>query len=87
MSKISENIKCCYYNRGFCSKRDNCNYIHPDQDCLENCLDSKCMYHHCVVCKSGNDCHYNGQGICEFKHIDGEKKEEKKKLKTKKTRN
>ena len=65
---MSTNNKCHYYNRGFCGKHDNCTYTHLNEDCKNDCMDSLCPFRHRVTCKNGSLCHYNKQGICQFKH-------------------
>ena len=40
---------------------------------MEDCMDSQCKLCHRVTCRSGDNCHYNKTGKCEFKHQEGEK--------------
>ena len=72
-------IKCRYFNRGFCGKRDQCEYTHLNEDCKDDCMDSQCPYRHRVTCQSGIDCYYNKRGICKFKHRGRKKYENHKK--------
>ena len=64
-------IKCRYFNVGFCKKKTNCKYLHPTLDCEHNCSKSECTYRHWIDCKNRQDCYYNGLGLCKFKHENG----------------
>ena len=79
----TQTIKCRYFNRGFCSQRSNCKYLHPTIDC--ECSISLCPHRHQHTCKNQGDCYYNSLGLCEFKHsqiqIKSKKIEENQKLK------
>ena len=70
---MSTNITCRYFNRGFCAKRDQCKYVHNNEECIEECLNSKCQLRHRVMCRDGNNCHFYMAGNCQFKHQEGEK--------------
>ena len=36
MDKNNE-MKCRYYNRGYCKQKESCDYYHPTRDCLTRC--------------------------------------------------
>ena len=68
MNTNTENIKCCYYNVGYCKNKSECKYFHPEVDCDINCSSTKCNKRHRKQCIYGNKCHYLSLENCEFKH-------------------
>ena len=68
MNQVHETRKCRYFNQGYCKKKNNCKYIHPTDDCEEDCSNSKCPLRHRIICLNGDDCYYNGLNECEFRH-------------------
>jgi hypothetical protein len=60
--------KCRYYNQGYCKKKSECTYIHPSEDCEDDCSDSKCPFRHRKLCINGENCYYNRQDVCEYRH-------------------
>ena len=52
MSKGSLQIKCKYFNPGYCKFKDNCKKMHPKMDCLQTlCLDKSCQNRHPKTCR------------------------------------
>ena len=61
-------MKCRYFNQGFCKKKNNCKYVHTNIDCDEDCAIAKCPNRHRIQCRNGDDCYYNSKNECEFLH-------------------
>ena len=69
---ISDKRKCKYHDRGFCYKRNNCEFQHPVDVCEESICSkgSDCYKRHprtCVFYYTDKKCKFNDK--CFFKHI------------------
>ena len=81
---ISDKRKCRYHDRGICHKRNNCEFHHPVEICLDSVCSkgSDCLKRHpriCVFFYTGKKCKFNDK--CFFKHISEQFKNENKELK------
>ena len=68
--KIEKNqIKCKYYDKGYCKKRDKCFFYHPKTECIGQCNDKNtCPHRHRNKCRYGKECYHFKNNVCEFKH-------------------
>ena len=65
-----KNIKCPYYDRGFCKFGDTCYNKHPDKVCNDNnCSGENCEKRHPNPCKFGMRCNYNNKNACFYSHV------------------
>ena len=62
--KSNETIKCRYFNRGYCKNKSNCKYVHPTNDCEDDCSNSNCPHRHIIQCINSDDCYYNSINSC-----------------------
>ena len=70
MENMTEEIKCKFYDKGYCKKKDQCNYYHPTNDC-EKCENIKtCRLRHRIICRYGKYCYHNNVKACVFRHMD-----------------
>ena len=67
------NIKCKWFNRGYCRMKSQCEFYHSPNVCTEiknnkECLDKDCRDKHPKDCKNWmkGECKFNA--ICEYKH-------------------
>ena len=51
-----EKEKCWYFNSGLCKHESKCKYLHPKEECNQNCKLKNSMKHHVKQCKFGIDC-------------------------------
>ena len=61
-------IKCRYFDKGYCKLKNSCKYYHPSSDCENRCKDDKCRYRHRRDCKYGDICYHNKRNVCEYAH-------------------
>ena len=64
---FEEKVKCTYFNTGYCKYKEKCKYIHPKEECTENCKIKSCMKRHVKICKFITDCRHNEK--CAYKHL------------------
>ena len=67
--KMTSLIRCYHYNLGYCKNKNNCIYLHSDEECVNNCIDDNCLKRHRKLCKDGENCFYYNNNKCEFNHI------------------
>ena len=53
------NVRCKWWNRGFCKEREKCSYDHPDDDCPDHLQDGGCSNKKCRL-RHRKDCRYFG---------------------------
>ena len=60
-----------HFNKGFCKyAKSGCKYWHPEENCTTtSCKSKHCPKRHPKICKHGNNCTYQRQGICFYDHI------------------
>ena len=61
-----EKEKCCYFNSGYCKYKSKCKYLHPKEECSQNCKLKSCMKLHVKQCKFGINC--KRIKTCAYKH-------------------
>ena len=65
-----KNLKCPYYDRGFCKFGVECFNKHPDKVCeSQNCSGEECDKRHPNPCKFGTRCKYNRTKVCSYLHV------------------
>ena len=70
-------IKCVYYNRGYCKNKNKCQDYHPKEDCnITNCRYKECKYRHRKLCKYGEECYHNINDNCEYVHLNNDEKQQ-----------
>ena len=63
----TKNIKCKYFNTGFCKFKSECKFQHTETVCLQNnCKDKKCPHRHPEPCRFGEFC--RRRTSCYYKH-------------------
>jgi hypothetical protein len=62
-----ETRKCRYYNQGYCQRKNNFKYIHPTNDCEEDCSNPNVLID-IEFTVYGDRCYYNSLNSCKFKH-------------------
>ena len=64
---FEKTTKCTYFNTGYCKYKEGCKYIHPKEECKDNCNIKSCMKRHVKICKFITDCRHKEK--CAYKHI------------------
>ena len=75
-TKRRSQIKCRYWNRGYCKEGDSCNFKHLEEDCesfLKNrkCEDMKCYKRHRTYCRyfrTEEGCYRKAS--CQYLHVE-----------------
>ena len=63
-----EQLKCKYYNKGYCKNRSECKFYHPTSDCKEQFENRKCKFRHRNICRYKQYCYHYMKGQCEYIH-------------------
>lgn len=61
-----EKEKCFYFNSGYCKYKSKCKYLHPKEECSQNCKLKNCIKRHIKQCKFGINCKRIEK--CAYKH-------------------
>ena len=61
--------QCPHYNTGYCKFNDQCRYPHYYTICEKSiCKDIECKKRHPKTCRNGENCKFNKQNACAYKH-------------------
>ena len=62
-------IKCEYFDKGYCKQKTQCTKRHPLVDCDSKCAnENTCPLRHRIVCKNGGQCKFLETHCCSFLH-------------------
>ena len=62
-----EREKCKYFNSGYFKYKTKCRYLHPKEECKDNCTLKSCMKRHVKTCKFRSNCRHKEK--CAYKHF------------------
>jgi hypothetical protein len=65
-TKMFEKKTKCKYT-GYCKYKEECKYLHPKEECKENCRIKSCMKRHVKLCKFITNCRHKEK--CAYKHF------------------
>ena len=58
------NIRCKFFNKGFCREGSACNYSHPEEDCVDHCSTGSCSQERVCSYRHPNKCKFWSSGQC-----------------------
>ena len=61
-------VKCKYYNKGYCKKKNECLFYHPTNYCIDKCKNSECKFRHRIKCRYVQYCYHYIKNQCEYIH-------------------
>ena len=61
-----EKEKCKYFNSEYFKYKLKCPFLHPKEECKDNCKLKKCMKRHVKACKFSQNCRHKEK--CAYKH-------------------
>ena len=67
--KHTRNLKCKFYNSGYCKFGETCRKRHYSEVCQVSNCGGDCQARHPRMCKMESNCRFFKSGICAFKHL------------------
>ena len=51
-------VKCKHFNSGYCKYLGKCKFLHPKEECENQCQQKNCMKCHVKLCRYGTNCRH-----------------------------